>query len=121
MGLPFLFSVRIEKRLRAADRRFVGTGLGVVGVAGVTVSPVEPMMPSTAAEIVTEPGDTAVASPAPLIVAHVVSEEAQVTWLVRFWVEWSDRVPDGGELLGVSRWEGWNWPASRRSTPASRC
>ena len=31
--------------------------------AGVAVSPVEPVMPSKVAEIVTGPGDTAVASP----------------------------------------------------------
>ena len=42
------------------------------------VSPVEPVMPSKVAEIVTAPADTAVASPVVLIVAHVVSDEAQV-------------------------------------------
>ena len=50
-------------------------------------------MPSKAAEIVTGPGDTAVASPVVLIVAQVVSEEAQVTSLVRFSVVLLDRVP----------------------------
>ena len=58
-----------------------------------TVRPVEPVMPSNTAEIVTGPGETAVASPAVLIVAQVVSEEAQVTWLVRFSVVSLDRVP----------------------------
>src|SRR5271156_4299404 len=74
--------------------------LGLAGVtaietnaAALTVSPVEPVMPSKAAEIVTGPGDTAVASPALLIVAQVVSEEVQVTWLLRFSIVSLDKVP----------------------------
>ena len=64
-----------------------------LSAAAVTVSPVVPVMPSKVAEIVTGPGETAVASPVLLIVAQVVSEEAQVTWLVRSSVELSDKVP----------------------------
>lgn len=63
-----------------------------VGTA-TTVSPVEPVMPSNVAEIVTGPGETAVASPVALIVAQVGSEEAHVTWLVRFSVVSFERVP----------------------------
>ena len=61
--------------------------------AGTTVSPVEPVKPSKAAEIVTGPGATAVASPVELIVAQVVSEEAQVAWPVRFTVVLLARLP----------------------------
>ena len=61
--------------------RLVFAGVTVIdwSAAVVTVSPVEPLMLPRAAEIVTGPADTAVARPALLIVAHVVSEEAQVT------------------------------------------
>ena len=50
------------------------------------------MLPSVA-EIVTGPGDTAAARPVLPIVAHAVSEEAQVTDLVKFSVDPSDNVP----------------------------
>ena len=52
--------------------------------AAVAVRLVEPLMLPRVAEIVTGPGDTDVARPELLIVAHVLSEEAQVTWLVKF-------------------------------------
>ncbi len=64
-----------------------------VGVAAVTVNPVEPVIPSNAAEIVTGPGLTAVASPLLLIVAHVVSDDFQVTCDVRSSVVLFDNVP----------------------------
>jgi hypothetical protein len=75
----------------------------MLGSAGVTaidwstadsiVSPVEPLTPPKVAEMVTGPGDTADARPALLIVAQVVSDDAQVTWVVRFSVELSENVP----------------------------
>ena len=52
-----------------------------------------PLILPSVAEIVTGPGDTAVAKPVLLIVAHVVSEEAQVTPLVKTSVDPSDKVP----------------------------
>ena len=61
--------------------------------AAVAVRLVVPLMLPSVAEIVTGPGDTDVARPALLIVAHVVSEEAQVTWLVKFSVVPLDNVP----------------------------
>ena len=61
--------------------------------AAVTVNPVEPLILPRVAEIVTGPGDTAEARPVLLIVAHVVSEEAQVTELVKFSVVPLDNVP----------------------------
>jgi hypothetical protein len=61
--------------------------------AAVTVNPVEPEMLPSVAEMVTGPGATAVAKPVLLIVAQVVSDEAQVTWLVKFSVDPSDNVP----------------------------
>ena len=39
------------------------------------------------------PVATPVARPAAVIVATEVVAEAQVTWLVRFWVELSEKVP----------------------------
>jgi hypothetical protein len=75
--------------------RLVLTGVTAIdsSAAAVAVSPVEPLMLPRVAEIVTGPGDTDVARPALLIVAHVVSEEAQVTWLVKFSVVPLDNVP----------------------------
>src|SRR5262249_17627882 len=74
--------------------------LGLAGVtaidsktAAVIVNPVVPVIPSRVADIVSGPGPTAVASPALLIVAQVVSDEAQFTSVVRFWVELSENVP----------------------------
>ena len=61
--------------------------------AVVTVRPVEPLMLPSVAEIVTGPGETAVAKPALLMVAQVVSDEAQVTWVVKFSVDPLDNVP----------------------------
>ena len=72
---------------------FAGVTAIDTSVADVTVSPVDPVIPSNAADIVTGPGLTAVASPLLLMVAHVVSEDAQVTCDVRFSVELSDKVP----------------------------
>ena len=75
--------------------RLVLTGVTAIdwSAAAVTVNPVEPLMLPRVAEIVTGPGDTAEARPVLLIVAHVVSEEAQVTELVKFSVVPSDNVP----------------------------
>ena len=71
--------------------------LGLAGVtaidwsaAAVTVSTVEPVMPLSVALIVEVPVPTAVAKPAVEMVATEVVAEAQVTWLVRFWVELSE-------------------------------
>ena len=61
--------------------------------AAVTVKPVEPVIPSKVAEIVTGPGLTAVASPLLLIVAHVTSDDFQLTCVVRFSVDLSEKVP----------------------------
>src|SRR5271157_219374 len=74
--------------------------LGLAGVtaidcktAALTVSTVEPVMPSSVALIVDVPVATAVASPPLVIVATEVVAEAQVTWLVRSSVELSEKVP----------------------------
>ena len=74
--------------------------LGLAGVtaidwstAGVTVITVEPLMPLSAALIVEVPVPTAVARPAAVIVATEVVADAHVTWLVRFCVELSEKVP----------------------------
>ena len=79
----------------APTGRLVLTGVTAIDtkVAAVTVRLVEPEIAPTAADMVTDPGETAVASPLLLIVAHVVSEEAQVTCVVRFSVELSEKVP----------------------------
>ncbi len=75
--------------------RLVLTGVTAIDwrTAAVTVRPVEPEIVPSVAEIVTGPGETAVANPVLLIVAHVVSEDAQVTWLVKFSVDLSENVP----------------------------
>ena len=74
--------------------------LGLAGVtaidcraAGVTVSTVEPLTPLSVALIVEVPGATPVARPAAVIVATGGVAEAQVTWLVRFCVVLSVKVP----------------------------
>ena len=74
--------------------------LGTLGFAGVTaidwstaavtVITVEPLTPPSAALMEEVPVATAVASPAVVMVATEVVAEAQVTWLVRFWVELSE-------------------------------
>lgn len=68
-----------------------------VAVAEVTVNVVVPKMEPRAAAIVTEPVPTAFAMPAVgkvlLIVATVLSEELQLTLLVRIWVLLSLYVP----------------------------
>src|SRR5262245_34420732 len=65
--------------------------------AAVTVSVVAPLMPESAALIDEVPTAAAVASPlvpaAFDIVATLVVADAQLTWLVRFWVEASENVP----------------------------
>jgi hypothetical protein len=70
-------------------------GLGGVtwidtSVAAVTVSPVLPEIAPLVAVMVVPPCATELARPceplALLMVAAVVSLEAQVTWVVRFWV-----------------------------------
>jgi hypothetical protein len=66
----------------------------VVIVSGVTtVRLVLPVIPLCTAEMVVLPALTPVARPAPLMVATLVAEEAQVTWLVRFCVLLSEYVP----------------------------
>ena len=75
--------------------------LASVGLAGVTaidsrtaalaVSTVEPVTPANVALILEVPLDaTAVASPPVVMVATEVVADAQVTELVRFWVEPSE-------------------------------
>src|SRR5262249_61788778 len=71
----------------------------VRGAAAVTGSWVAPVMPPIAAEMLVLPTSTAVARPVPLMVATPVMEEAQVTWVVRSWVEVSEKVP-----VAVSCW-----------------
>jgi hypothetical protein len=75
--------------------RLVLTGVTAIDLstAAVTVKPVDPEIEPSVAEMVTGPGETAVANPAVLIVAHVVSEDAQVTWFVKFSVDPSENVP----------------------------
>jgi hypothetical protein len=58
-----------------------------------TVSTVLPLTAPSVAEIVVVPPATAVASPAALMVATALLDEAQVTWLVRFWTLASEYVP----------------------------
>ena len=71
--------------------------LGLAGVtaidssaAAVTVSVVEPVMLPIVALIFELPVPLAVVNPVVVMLATVVSAEAQVTWLVRFWVELSE-------------------------------
>src|SRR6516165_8710371 len=61
--------------------------------AAVTVSVVEPLMLPMVALILELPVPLAVAKPAAVMVATVVSAEAQVTWVVRTCVELSEYVP----------------------------
>ena len=65
--------------------------------AGLTVSTVEPVIPSSVALIVVGPCPTPVARPCDPevleMVATDVAVDAQVTWLVRFSVELSEKVP----------------------------
>jgi len=55
-------------------------------VGGFTVKEVDPVIAPEVAVIVELPAATAVANPAALMVATLVSEEVQVTELVRFTV-----------------------------------
>ena len=96
------FSVVLLERVPVAvncsvlpTARLVLAGVTAIdcNTAAVTVKPVEPVIPSKVAEIVTAPGLTAVASPLLLIVAHVTSDDFQVTSDVRFSVELSEKVP----------------------------
>ena len=71
--------------------------LGFAGVtaidwstAALTVSTVEPLIAPSVALMLEVPVATAVASPAAVMVATEVVAEAQVTWLVRSWVELSE-------------------------------
>jgi hypothetical protein len=59
----------------------------------VTVSVAWPLTPLIEAVMVDEPMATPVASPAALIDAAVVDADTQLTWLVRFCVELSEKVP----------------------------
>jgi hypothetical protein len=86
--------------------------LGLAGVteidsktAAVTVSTVEPVMPSSVALIVDIPVATPVASPPLVMVATEVVAEAQVTWLVKFSVVSLEKVP-----VAVNCWDS---PAGR--------
>ena len=62
-------------------------------VGGDTVNVVLPVIPLSVAEMLVLPALTAVASPALVMVATPVFEEAQVTEPVRFWVLPSEYVP----------------------------
>jgi hypothetical protein len=76
---------------------------GRLGLAGVTaidsrvtllpVSTVDPLTPSSVAEIVVVPGPTPVARPVAVIVATAVVPDVQVAALVRFSVEPSEKAP----------------------------
>ena len=83
LGRP-LGDARVGRRHRD---RLQGTA------AVLTVSTVEPVTRSAMAVIVDVPVATPVARPAAVIVATEVVAEAQVTWLVRFCVELSEKVP----------------------------
>ena len=70
--------------------------LGLAGVtamvwraAAVTVSTVEPLTPPRVALIEDVPVPTPLANPVAEMVATEVVAEAQVTWLVKTWVELS--------------------------------
>ena len=62
-------------------------------VGGDTVNVVLPVIPLSVAEMLVLPALTAVASPALVMVATPVFEEAQVAEPVRFWVLPSEYVP----------------------------
>lgn len=64
-----------------------------VGAVTVTVSVVEPVTPPETALIVLVPAATPVANPPAVIVATLVVTELQVTELVKFCVELSEKVP----------------------------
>ena len=67
----------------------------------VTVSTVEPVTPPSVALIVDVPVATPVARPAAVIVATAGVADAQVTWLVRFCVELSEKVPVAVNCCGL--------------------
>ena len=72
--------------LPAATDGLLGVTAMETSVAAVTVRVVEPTMLPDVADIVEVPIFTVVASPAALMVAAAVLEEAQVTLAVRFCV-----------------------------------
>ena len=96
------FCVELSEKVPVAVNCWVKP-FAMAGLAGVTaidcsagaltVRTVEPVTPLSVALIVDVPVATPVASPAVLIVATDVVAEAQVTWLVRFCVELSEKVP----------------------------
>ena len=104
------FSVELSEKVPVAVNCWVAPTamLGLAGVtvidwrigAGVTVSIVAPVMPLRLAVMEEVPVATAVASPVAEMVATEGVAEAQVTWLVRFSVELSEKSAGGGELLG---------------------
>ena len=74
--------------------------LGLAGVtaidfraAAVTVRTVDPAMLPSVALMLDVPAATPVARPPAVIVATAVVADAHVTWLVRFCVELSEKVP----------------------------
>jgi hypothetical protein len=67
--------------------------VAMVSDAACTVSPALPETPLSVAMMVVLPGFTAVASPAPVIVATLVFDEVHVTELVMFWVLPLEYVP----------------------------
>ena len=56
-------------------------------VTEVTVNVLEPEIEPEVALMVVEPALTVVASPAELIVATLVADDAQIAVLVRFWLD----------------------------------
>ena len=82
----------------------MGDGDGVAGAGpAVTVSDVEPLIPSIVALMVAVPAATPVASPDELMAAAAVDEDDQCTRLVTSSVEWSEKVRGGREWLRRTR------------------
>ena len=97
------FSVELSEKLPVAVNCWVAPTvmLGLAGVtvidwrtgAGVTVSIAAPVMPLRLAVMEEEPVATALARPVVEMVATEGVADAQVTWLVRFSVELSEKWP----------------------------
>jgi hypothetical protein len=100
--LPVMFAVLLSVKVPVAVNCWVAAFaiVGFAGVtametraAGVTFSVAVPLMIPDAAVIVEEPTPAPVARPPVVIVANEVTEEVQVTLLVRFCVLLSENVP----------------------------
>ena len=84
VGEPVVVTVKV---LAAPTVKVVLLALVMIAGAWLTVSWVVPVTPLSVALMIEDPGATALANPAAVMVATEVVAEAQVTWLVRSLVE----------------------------------